>query len=202
MMENRSYDHFFYELAAAYPGRGYRAVPAGYSNPPPPGFGGPFKPIRHTDIGLGSNLIFLPGSRSADPNHNKEHTDLQIGGATDATRGSGEMLGFVADFATESDSPQIVMSYFGLDDLPVFKALADQYPVCDQWYAALPVGTYPNRLSSLQGNVPFLHNVDMADPSLGYLEDYSIFDVLDSQRTRGSSSRATLARSACTTATA
>ena len=149
MMENRSFDHFFHDLSTVYPGRGYQAVPASYRNPPPPGFGEPMMPIRNTSIGLGNNLIFLPGSRSADPNHNKEHTYFQLGGGTEATQGTGDMLGFAADFAKESDSPQIVMSYLALDDLPVLKAVAGQYPVCDRWFAALPVGTYPNRLSSL-----------------------------------------------------
>jgi phospholipase C len=181
MMENRSYDHFFYDLPTAYPGRGYGRVPASYTNPAPPGFTDPMRPVRNRDIGLGSNLFFVPGDRSSDLNHNKEHTWFQIGGGTEETQGTGAMKGFAADFATKSDSPQIAMSYFGLDDLAVFKALADQYPVCDRWFAALPVGTYPNRLTMLQGNVPFLHNIKKDDPAIGYLPDYSIFDVLNSQ---------------------
>ena len=181
MMENRSFDHYFFDLPTAHPNRGYRRVPASYSNPPPPGFGEPMRPMPNSMIGVGNSLIFFPGNRSSDPNHNDTHTYFQIGGGTDDTQGTGEMRGFAADFAEESDSPQIVMGYFPLDDLPVYKGLAGHYPVCDRWFAALPVGTYPNRLSMLQGNVPFLKNVKMDDPSLGYLEDYSIFDVLNTQ---------------------
>jgi phospholipase C len=181
MMENRSYDHFFHDLPRAYPGRGYSRPPARYRNSAPPGFKEPFAVVRNTYIGIGNSLIFSRSRRSSDPGHNYPHTMFQIGGGSDATRGSGQMRGFAADFAKESDSPQIVMSYFGMDDLPVFKALANVYPVCDRWFAALPVGTFPNRLASFQGNVPFLFNVHMDDPSLGYLEDYSIFDLLTSQ---------------------
>jgi hypothetical protein len=45
------------------------------------------------------------------------------------------------------------------------------------WFPALPVGTYPNRLSMLQGNVPFLHNIPLDDPAPAYLPDiqYSTF---------------------------
>ncbi len=180
MMENRSFDHYFHDLADTHPGRDYHKPPADYSNVAPPGFKEPFRPVRNTDIRIGKNLIFFP-NRTSDPNHNLTHTSFQIGGGTDETIGSGEMRGFAADFAKQSDSPQIAMSYFGMDDLPVYKALAKHYPVCDRWFASLPVGTYPNRLSALQGNVPFLFNPHMDDPSLGYLEDYSIFDLFNSQ---------------------
>ena len=181
MMENRSYDHFFHDLPLAHPGKGYVKPPDGYQNPAPAGFKFPFSIVRNTGIGIGNNLIFSLSKRSTDPNHNYTHTLFQIGGGTEETKGSGEMKGFVADLARESDSPQIAISYFGMEDLPVYRALANWYPVCDRWFAALPVGTYPNRLASLQGNVPFLFNIHMDDPSLGYIEDYSIFDLLDSQ---------------------
>jgi phospholipase C len=181
MMENRSYDHFFHELPLAHPGKGYQQTPPTYLNTAPPGFKEPFSPVRNISIGIGNSLIFRPSGRASDPNHNYDHTKFQVGGGTEATLATGQMRGFAADFAEKSDSPQIVMSYLSIDDLPVYKALAKYYPVCDRWFAALPVGTFPNRLASLQGNVPFLFNVYMDDPSLGYLEDYSVFDLLNSQ---------------------
>lgn len=183
MMENRSFDHFFHDLAATFPGRGYSAVPADFTNAPPPGFGEPFQVTKNSDVGIGNSLIFSKSGhyRSSDPNHNFEHTAFQIGDGSRENLSTGDMNGFARDFALQSDSPQIVMSYFGMESLPTYRALAEQYPVCDQWYAALPVGTYPNRLASLQGNVPFLHNLHPDDPATGYLEDYSIFDLLNSQ---------------------
>jgi phospholipase C len=180
MMENRSYAHFFHDLPLAYPDRGYRQTPATYRNTPSPGFTEPFAVVSNTSIGIGRSLIF-PGVRPLDPSHNWEHTHFQVGGGTADTEGSGQMRGFAIDFAHKSDSPQIVMSHFGIDDLPVYKGLARHYPVCDRWFAALPVGTFPNRLAALQGNVPFLHNIQMDNATLGYLEDYSIFDLLNSQ---------------------
>jgi len=183
MMENRSFDHFFHDLADTFPGRGYSRVPPDFTNVAPPGFGAPFGVTKNADIGIGNSLIFGWGANtsSLEPEHNLEHTAMQIGGGTEETKSSGAMQGFTVDFAKESDSPQIVMSYYGMESLPVYRVLADNYPVCDNWFAALPAGTYPNRLSMLQGNVPFLHNIHMDDPSIGYLEDYSIFDLMDSQ---------------------
>jgi phospholipase C len=181
MMENRSFDHLFHDLAATYPNRGYTSVPAGFTNAAPPGFGAPFGVVKNTDIGIGNSLIFRRPDRSLDPDHNYEHTMFQIGGGTEETRGSGEMNGFARDFARNSNSPQVVMSHFGMDALPVYKVLANHYAVCDRWFAALPVGTYPNRLSALQGNVPFLHNIQPDDPSIGFLEDYNLFDLLNLQ---------------------
>lgn len=181
MMENRSFDHYFHDLAATFPGRGYGSVPAGFTNAAPPGFGAPFGVVKNTDIGIGNSLIFRRPDRSLDPDHNYEHTLFQIGGGTEETRGSGDMNGFARDFARSSNSPQVVMSYFGMDSLPVYRTLANHYPVCDRWFAALPVGTYPNRLSALQGTVPFLHNIHPDDPAIGYLEDYNLFDLLNLQ---------------------
>ena len=183
MMENRSFDHYFHDLAATFPNRGYTSVPAGFTNAPPPGFVEPIGVTKMGDVGIGNSLIFRDGQalRSLDPEHNFEHTMFQIGGGTHETAGTGDMNGFARDFAEDSDSPQIVMSYFGMDALPVYRVLADHYAVCDRWFASLPVGTYPNRLSALQGNVPFLHNISQDDPAIGYLEDYSIFDLLNSQ---------------------
>lgn len=181
MMENRSFDHFFHDLAATFPNRGYTGVPAGFTNAPPPGFGSPFGVVKNTSIGIGNSLIFRRPSRSLDPHHNFDHTMFQIGGGTPETRGSGEMNGFARDFAHTSNSPQIVMSYFGMDALPVYRVLADHYAVCDRWFASLPVGTYPNRLSAMQGNVPFLKNIQPDDPAIGYLEDYNLFDLLNMQ---------------------
>jgi phospholipase C len=181
MMENRSYDHFFHDLPLAYPDKGYAKPPDSYRNTAPPGFTYPFSVVRNINIGLGDGLIFRESKNSIDPNHDFPHTQFQIGGGTEQTKGSGAMKGFVADLALESGSPQIAIGYFGMEDLPVFRALANWYPVCDRWFAALPVGTYPNRLTSLQGNVSFLFNIHMDDPSLGYFEDYSIFDLMDSQ---------------------
>lgn len=180
MMENRSFDHYFYELASKFPDKGYSMPPPGFSNIQPAGFGYPINALPRESIGLGHTLYYRSG-RHLDPSHSFEHVLNQIGGGLPENVGTGDMNGFARDFAKKSDSPQIAMSYFGLDDLPVYKALAQHYPVCDRWFCALPAGTYPNRLAALQGNVPFLHNVPLDDPSLGYIKDYSIPDLFNEQ---------------------
>src|SRR4029453_16254469 len=157
---------FFHELPLAHPDRGYRQTPATYRNLAPPGFTEPFTVVHNTSIGIGKSLIFH-GGRTLDPSHNWDHTHFQVGGGIADTEGSGQMRAFALDFALKSDSPQIVTSYFSIDDLPVYRGLAGHYPVCDRWFAALPVGTFPNRLAALQGNVPFLHNIQMDNATLG-----------------------------------
>lgn len=177
MMENRSFDHMFYNLASELPGRGYASVPTSYSNPPGPGFGHPVFPMPRTSLGLDKSLIYIDG-HWLDPSHNLDHTLFQIGNGTEEGKGTGEMKGFVRDFSRSSDASHLVLSYFQMPDLPTYSVLARHFSVCDNWYAALPAGTHPNRLAALQGDVPSLYNFHVGDPGLGYLKDRSIMDVL------------------------
>ena len=49
-------------------------------------------------------------------------------------------------------APARVMSYFAAGTMPVTHALAREYAVSDQWFAAVPSGTWPNRLFLVAGS--------------------------------------------------
>jgi hypothetical protein len=80
MMENRSFDHYFFELASAFPGRGYDQPPVHFTNPPPEGLGEPLRPCRNDTIGIGNTLIFQYPFHTLEPSHSLDHIMFQIGG--------------------------------------------------------------------------------------------------------------------------
>jgi phospholipase C len=78
--------------------------------------------------------------------------------------------GFVANFEktrAEGGEPvrldpefvKVPMGYFGAQHLPVYRHLAHNFCVCDNWHASIPGDTWPNRLYSLAGK---------EEPSVGH----------------------------------
>jgi phospholipase C len=68
------------------------------------------------------------------------------------------MSGFVAAAAGDQSAGAVadgavgdVMGYYDGADLPVYDHLAEQFAVCDRWFAAVPGSTWPNRLYALCG---------------------------------------------------
>jgi phospholipase C len=85
-----------------------------------------------------------------DPDHSAGAIDRQIDGGT--------MDGFVASAAAtlaaggaEDGDPGCVMGYYDGADVPVYDHLAEQFAVCDRWFASVPGATLPNRLYALCG---------------------------------------------------
>lgn len=178
MMENRSFDHMFFELPKAFPNHGFEQAPTGFTNAAPPGFPADIGVNATTTLRLGDDL-FIRAGRHLDPSHGHEAVKSQMGdGVLPST---GDMRGFARNFALKSDSPQIVMSYFPIDSLPTYKTLAEHFTTCDRWFCSLPTGTYPNRLSALQGDVSIINNIEFDDPAIGYLRDGNLLDVLTEQ---------------------
>ncbi|MDB4963975.1 MAG: Phospholipase 4 [Myxococcales bacterium] len=65
------------------------------------------------------------------------------------------MTGFVQAFEDQFHSQMSAPPVMGLltpRDLPTTASLADQYTVCDNWFACLPTSTAPNRLMSMAGS--------------------------------------------------
>jgi phospholipase C len=106
----------------------------------------------------------------------------------------GSNEGFVLDFArvlsgdvSASEERLLrgeVMGYQPAQHVPLFRFLAEQYAVCDRWFASHPGHTWPNRFVSLTGRLnrgrnglPEVDNppLETFDP----LEVPSIFDHLD-----------------------
>ena len=102
-----------------------------------------------------------PGSDEAsmsipDPDPGELWTDIntQLFGAPDSPK-SGQvpaMAGFVKNYVSQKTQnpkgnydPKSVMHYFTPDQVPVLSKLAQQFAVCDHWFASAPCQTWPNR---------------------------------------------------------
>jgi len=88
------------------------------------------------------------------------------------------MQGFTRSVIDRTDSPQIVMMQYQEEQLPTYYALADDFKVCDRWFAAHPGPTWPNRYATVTGHIPDVDNFASTDPRIGFLADHSIWDTL------------------------
>lgn len=145
MLENRSFDHLFGYLGV----QGMEGLPAG-----------------------GATNYLVPGDSSSDtfssqkggdytavgegPSHSLKQTNEQLFGVTNPAAGAVPSLdGFVASMkvslqydlrrAPTSSELQQVMNAFDPVQLPVLSALAQNYVLCDHWFADVPGPTMPNR---------------------------------------------------------
>jgi phospholipase C len=174
MMENRSYDHLLGDLmnARPRPQNGYDGAPSGIQNAGVAGFLRGVPTVRTRDIRLGTAI-------PVSPRHNFNPTLFQIGDGTAAGRGTGDMQGFARDLHNRSDSPQLALTVYGEEELSVHYKLADEFCVCDRWFAAHPGPTWPNRFATVMGEIPELDNFENDDPRIGYLKQRNVFDVLN-----------------------
>jgi phospholipase C len=151
MMENRSFDHVF--GARALRGHTVDGLTGRETNP---GVDGEPVAVHPTD----------DPAIQFDPPHGWDSSHLQWNdGAND---------GFVTEAAADgAPDPSVVMSYYDAADLPVSWALADNYSLCDRWFASVMGPTWPNRfylhLGSAYGTT---ENVSIEVPVI------SIFDRL------------------------
>jgi phospholipase C len=145
MMENRSFDHMLGHLSL--PPFGNRADIAGldlqvwtsYANDAP-------GERPHMPFAVREDLV-LPH----DLPHERDCVATQIG----PDRG---MNGFVRAYyalagVTAMDHPP-PMGFAIPDIIPVTSFLAENFCVCDHWFAPLPASTMPNRLMALTGDSP------------------------------------------------
>src|SRR5215472_15734967 len=94
------------------------------------------------------------------------------------------MLGFVQDYATVSDAPSSIMQCFTPVQVPVISALAQNYAICDRWFASVPCQTWPNRAFLHAGtSCGRVNNCDGTDdncvPNPAHYDTRTIFNVLD-----------------------
>ena len=133
MLENRSFDHMlgYLTLEAGRPEvDGLRASMANV-------YRGKTYKVRH--------LQRTALTKDEDPCH---------GGACIVEQVSGNMGGFVANFAKERKNAKlvdVVMGYYNGSDLPVYDHLTREFGVCDRWYCSVPGATWPNRLYAVCG---------------------------------------------------
>ncbi|HSS91944.1 MAG TPA: alkaline phosphatase family protein [Streptosporangiaceae bacterium] len=136
MLENRSFDHMLGYLSLTGRRPDIDGLRPGLANQ----YQGRTYPAHH----LAATALDL------DPDHSAGAIDQQIAG--------GNMSGFVASAAAtlaargvSDGDPGCVMGYYDDTDVPVYDHLAEEFAVCDRWFASVPGATLPNRLYALSG---------------------------------------------------
>ena len=136
MLENRSFDHTLGYLSLSGRRPEIDGLRPGLANQ----YQGRTYPVHH----LGATALGM------DPDHSAGAIDRQIA--------DGEMSGFVASAAATlaergagDGDPGCVMGYYDGGDVPVYDHLAEEFAVCDRWFASVPGSTLPNRLYALCG---------------------------------------------------
>lgn len=138
MMENRSFDHYLGALASDpdYPGR---ALVEGLRSEA-------LNPDRDGRMVAAARLDV---DRTINPPHSWEASHAQFDG--------GRLDAFVRSAERERcEAPRQAIGYFDRDRLPILYALADQYTVCDHWFASVMGPTWPNRFY-LHATTSFAH---------------------------------------------
>ena len=136
MLENRSFDHMLGYLSLTGRRPDIDGLRPGLVNQ----FQGRDYPVHH----LGTTALEI------DPDHSSGAIDQQVAG--------GSMGGFVASAAAIlaergilDGDPACVMGYYDGADIPVYDHLAEEFAVCDRWFASVAGATLPNRLYGLCG---------------------------------------------------
>jgi phospholipase C len=145
MQENRSFDHYFGTMSgvrgfgdasAAFRQRGYEPG----RGPCPDGWLDPFR----LDTGHGATLA---GEVINDPSHDwaTQHRAWN-GGAMDQW--------VTTHLATDGPANgPVVMGYYTRADIPVHRALADAFTLCDHYFCSVMGPTDPNRLYWMTGTI-------------------------------------------------
>lgn len=146
MQENRAFDHIFGFRSGVVGLTGNEfnlrdpSAPQSLSNPP-------------FTVGSGTPFAISVGE---GPGHSVKQTTTQLFGSADDS-GDVANSGFVKSYLTEltvadkvrnpSDGDiGAVMKSFAPAQLPTINALADEFAICDHWFAEVPGPTQPNRL--------------------------------------------------------
>jgi phospholipase C len=149
MMENRSFDHYLGALRLLEGRPDVEGLTGAETNPAPDG----------TPVPIFNLLDYTV----EDPPHGWDECHAQFnGGAND---------GFVKEHAGAHQEE--VMGYHVREQIPVTYALADNYAVCDHWFASVMGPTWPNRFY-LHGATS--NGIKSNLPAFGF---DSIFGLLD-----------------------
>jgi phospholipase C len=144
MLENRSFDHLFgfSRLSGTDAASGRETVIEGLSGKESNTFGGQtYTVARGADYAM-----------PADPGHEFPDVLDQLCGQDASYVAPYPPItssGFVESYSQSSggQSPAEIMKCFDTPlQLPVLYALAQEYAICDHWYASMPGPTWPNRM--------------------------------------------------------
>jgi phospholipase C len=167
MMENRSFDHMLGFLS--HEAFGGRTDVDGLHRP-----SDRFDWDNADDQGnLYAPTATPDGYLPCDLPHSRERVATELA--------AGAMNGFIkAYFASQSlDKSPVPMRFCQPEDIPITAALAQNYTVCDRWFASLPDDTWPNRLMALAGTTK-IDSTSVLKPPFSLLPDQStVFDWLE-----------------------
>ncbi len=146
MLENRSFDHMLGHLSLGAYANGSDAdglteplVRDTYANV----FEGePYYPHEMADDRLSTDL---PHDRGAIA------TQLHRSAVTGTFAMDGFAKSYFAASPTNRTGAPDPLGFLKPDDVPMTRFFADNYAVCDRWFASLPAGTQPNRLMAWTG---------------------------------------------------
>jgi phospholipase C len=145
MLENRSFDHMlgFSGITGSDAATGQPTRINGLTGRESNAFGGASFSVAQP----------APYTMPMDPAHEFPDVLKQLcgTGAVYASGGSYPPIvnnGFAASYAASGAgaNPAEIMECFSPGQLPVLHALAQEFVVCDNWYASMPGPTWPNRL--------------------------------------------------------
>lgn len=163
MMENRSFDHALGFLKS--PTYGIDGLDGTETNPDSAGVA----------VKVTSDARWA-GDFTPDPGHDFHSVNKQIFGNAEGT-GSGTMKGFVKSYEDKTHNVAMshnIMKCFSAGKLPALTTLAQEFAVCDRWFASVPGPTIPNRAFAY--GATSLGRVDM-NPV--YLKLKTIFERLN-----------------------
>jgi phospholipase C len=118
-----------------------------------------------------------------DPKHDLADVQAQLDHAN-----GGFVLNYEKAAGANSDQRQQIMDYFRSGSLPALHQIADQFTICDHWYASVPGPTWANRFfvhsGTSMGRVAMPEGWNQAPQLyLGYDQD-TIYDRLNEQNIR------------------
>ena len=170
MMENRSFDHVLGCLH--HPQYGNRADIEGLVDPA----------ATTAYDNFYDNQVYkpFPMADKVLP-HDLPHTRKTIATQMDVTNGQATMAGFVTAYVNETQSAVDQPPPLGFQvppGVPITRFLADEYLVCNKWFAPVPTGTQPNRAVAFTGNTMIEDNVTGLIPHdqlvLDWLTDHNV----------------------------
>jgi phospholipase C len=145
MLENRSFDHILGHLSFAQYANGsavdgLKAPLQGYEN-----F---YQGVRYYPFPL------RDGQLAGDLPHERGFVATQL--AYNDVTGVYGMSGFAEAYLRLPQQMNRTfqldpMGFFGPEDVPITRFLADNFAVCDRWFASLPASTQPNRCMATSG---------------------------------------------------
>ncbi|HKJ76827.1 MAG TPA: alkaline phosphatase family protein, partial [Gammaproteobacteria bacterium] len=153
MMENRSFDHMLGHMSLPRFGgrrdieglegrldRKGRLRNGRYENP------------YRGDI-YRPHLLEVDEPLPIDVPHERDAVTTQMGdpGVTGAFPMNGFAAAYLASDRMEAELDPKALGFFGPEQVPITRFLADEYMVCDHWFSSIPTSTQPNRAIGLSG---------------------------------------------------